>query len=103
MDRTALVALYDATGGPNWENNTNWLSDEPIGRWHGVTTDGNGRVVRLELFDNQLSGELPSELGRLSNLEGLHLNDNQLSGELPSELGRLSNLEPAPQRQPVDR
>ena len=46
-DREALIALYNATGGPNWSNNTNWLSDAPLDQWHGVTTDGTGRVARL--------------------------------------------------------
>ena len=36
-DRDALEALYNATDGPNWTNNSNWLSDRPIGEWHGVT------------------------------------------------------------------
>ena len=26
-DRAALVALYNATDGPNWNDNTNWLSE----------------------------------------------------------------------------
>ena len=39
-----------------------------------------------------MSGEIPAELGSLSNLEGLFLNDNALSGEIPAELGSLSNL-----------
>ena len=43
MDRSALVALYNATDGDNWTNNTNWLSDEPLGDWFGVTTDADGR------------------------------------------------------------
>ena len=43
QDRAALVALYDATGGANWANNTNWLSTEALSEWHGVQTDGNGR------------------------------------------------------------
>ena len=30
-DRAALVALYEATDGPNWVNNTNWLTDAPLG------------------------------------------------------------------------
>ena len=38
-DRAALTALYNATGGANWGNNTNWLSDGPLGEWYGVTTD----------------------------------------------------------------
>ena len=94
-DRDALVALYNATDGPNWRisRNLNWLSDKPLGEWRGVHTDGNGRVTGLNLHDNQLSGEIPGELGNLSNLEWLDLNGSQLSGEIPPELGSLSNLE----------
>ena len=45
------------------------------------------------LGDNQLTGEIPSELGSLTNLTHLRLDGNQLSGEIPSELGRLMKLE----------
>ena len=92
-DREALVALYNATDGANWEDNENWLSDAPLGEWHRVTTDDNGRVVRLDIFYNQLSGEIPPELGSLANLEVLDLSSNELSGEIPPELGSLANLE----------
>ena len=88
-DREALVALYNATDGPNWNGNDNWLSDVPISEWEGVTTDNNGRVTELFLSENQLSGEIPPELGNL-NLAWLYLNENQLSGCVPSSLsGRL--------------
>ena len=70
-DREALIALYNATGGPNWSGDYNWLSDVPIGEWEGVTTDGNGRVIGLALLGNQLTGEIPPELGNLANLEDL--------------------------------
>ncbi len=33
--RAALVALYEATDGPNWVNNENWLTDAPLGEWFG--------------------------------------------------------------------
>ena len=92
-DRAALVALYNATDGPNWVDNTNWLTDAPLGEWYGVDTDGQGRVHRLDLGFNDLSGDIPPELGRLSNLERLHLAANDLSGDIPPELGGLSNLE----------
>ncbi len=93
-DRTALVALYNATDGPNWKNDTNWLSDASIGEWHGVTTNNSGRVTQLVLTGNQLSGEIPPELGGLTNLERLSLMNNccGLSGRIPAELGSLTNL-----------
>ena len=115
-DRLALVALYNATDGANWTNNTNWLSNEALSEWFGVSTDVNGRVTRLYLhlnglngaipvelgglaslqelflFRNELSGAIPVELGGLASLTRLHLSQNELSGEIPAELGNLTSL-----------
>ena len=91
-DREALVALYNATGGENWENSANWLSDAPLGKWRGVTTNDDGRVTKLLFIGNNMGGEIPAELGSLSNLTHLLLGGVGLSGELPAELGGLSNL-----------
>ena len=93
-DKDALVALYNATDGANWTTNTNWTSDdEPLSAWSGVTTNSDGRVTRLELADNGLTGTLPAALGDLSELEQLDLQDNALSGALPAALANLTNLE----------
>ena len=92
-DREALVALYNATGGANWTNNDGWLTNATIGQWQGVTTDVNGRVTRLDLSDNQLTGEIPAELGGLTNLEHLALWGNELTGAIPTGLGSLAKLE----------
>ena len=91
-DRDALVALYNATGGANWMNSDNWLSDGSIGEWYGVTTDASGRVTELILQGNELTGPIPPELGNLTNLLVLGLTKNRLSGAIPPELGDLSNL-----------
>ena len=91
-DREILVILYHATNGDDWENNVNWLSDRPLGEWHGVTTDDEGCVIVLNLDDNRLSGSIPSELGGLSNLKVLSFDNNQLTGPIPPELSNLSNL-----------
>ena len=32
-DRAVLVAFYDATGGPNWTDDTNWKTDAPLREW----------------------------------------------------------------------
>ena len=92
-DRDALVAFYHATNGPGWKNNENWLSDKPLGEWHGVTISRSGHVIELDLQDNRLRGTIPPELAQLSNLEELALADNRLSGALPAELGQLFALE----------
>lgn len=65
-DRDVLVSLYNAADGANWRQNTNWLSNLPMGAWSGVSSDDEGRVTRLNLEGNQLSGQAPTELGRLS-------------------------------------
>ena len=92
-DREVLVAFYNAMDGDNWRNNTNWLSEAPLGKWHGVHTNSNGRVFNVRLTDNQLRGEIPVELANLPYLASIEFHGNQLSGEIPSELGSLSNLE----------
>ena len=91
-DRAVLVRLYEATNGPNWTNKENWLSTAPLGDWHGVTTDTNGRVVYLSLRDNNLRGPIPAQLAQLINLTSLSLNANQLTGTIPTELAQLTNL-----------
>ena len=91
-DREALVALYNATGGPNWTNRTNWLNDRPLNEWHGVITNADGRVVRIELDQNGLNGEFPAAVGDLTELTRLVLWGNVLEGPIPDDLSRLSSL-----------
>lgn len=93
-DQEALVALYDATGGfIFWENTTNWKSKAPLDQWYGVDTDGSGRVIRLDLSDNNsLLGEIPPSIGQLEKLEVLDLSDNLLIETIPPALGNLTNL-----------
>ena len=91
-DRAALIALYNATGGPDWLNSDGWLTDGPLGDWYGVTTDSDGQVIEIRLPDNGLSGELPEELGNLASLTWLDLDYNELRGTIPAELGSLGAL-----------
>jgi Leucine-rich repeat (LRR) protein len=49
-------------------------------------------LTYIFLADNFLTGEIPSEIGNLINLEKLSLSDNHLTGEIPSEIYNLTNL-----------
>ena len=102
-DRAVLVALYDATDGPNWVDSDNWLTDAPLGEWYGVETNETGRVVDLDLsgrWDGEaqvpiphgLSGSIPRELGNLPYLVNLDLGVNHLTGPIPATLGNLAQL-----------
>ena len=92
-DREVLVRLYNETNGTGWTNNENWMSDQPLDRWQGITTNSAGNVEQLQLSTSGVSGEIPAALGDLADLKGLFLSINGLSGEIPSSLGRLSRLE----------
>ena len=90
-DSEVLVALYHATDGDNWNLKTNWLSSSPLGEWYGVTTEA-GRVVELDLSQNQLSGEIPAVIGQLTGLTELDLFGNQLTGAIPPAIGDLDKV-----------
>lgn len=121
-DSLALVALYNATSGPLWTNNTNWLTGT-VDTWFGVTVVGdrvteivldddgttsftgnnlNGAIppsigdldalTTLNLASNQLTGSIPVEIGNLISLNYLYLSQNQLTGDIPVEIGSLSGL-----------
>ena len=92
-DRDALIVFYHVTGGPNWTNSTNWLSEEPLHSWHGVETSPEGEVTWLRLPENNVTGSIPAALGRLQHLRSLLLPSNGLIGPLPRELGDLVHLE----------
>ena len=92
MDRQALLELYEATGGDGWSNNSGWGSGELSG-WYGVQTDGQGRVTRIDLYKNNLRGQLPASIGQLTKLRYINLKGNALTGNIPSTIGDLASLE----------
>ena len=91
-DREVLEALYDATRGAGWTEDTNWKTTAPLESWHGVTIGPSGRVTGLDLTRNGLTGTIPAALQNLDELTGLWLGGNSLAGPIPTWLGDLSNL-----------
>ena len=93
IERDALVALYNSTGGANWRDNTGWLGAAGTEcDWYGVTCS-SASVSSLNLIYNSLSGSIPPELGNLTNLSFLQLSNNSLTGPIPSELSNLQKLD----------
>lgn len=93
-ERDALVALYNATGGPQWIHNSGWLGAPGTEcGWYGVLCDYPDHVsnrvpfvASLSLSNNNLVGAIPPELGNLKSLEWLSLFGNRLSGRIPEPL-----------------
>jgi Leucine-rich repeat (LRR) protein len=89
-DSLELVKLYNATNGPGWTNKTHWLElGQPISTWYGVAVNGDGCVIEIDLFNNQMNGNIPNL--NLPNLQLLWLDNNQLSGSIPNF--SLTNLQ----------
>lgn len=94
-DSLALVALYDATDGPNWTNS--WNLEQPMASWYGVQLDTDGFVTCLDLDGNvnctidevapgnNLSGTLPDL--QLPKLVFLSVKHNDLTGQIPDFSG----------------
>ncbi len=98
QDSLALISLYHSTNGENWRNKDNWLTDQPLSSWYGVTiSDGfdepDNCVTQLNLRSNNLTGQISAKFCNLSKLKSLVLIGNKISGSIPPEFGNLSNLE----------
>lgn len=86
-DRAAMVALRRAVGGRTLLWN---LSSSPC-TWTGVNCSQN-RLVELRLPGMGLSGQLPSGIGNLTQLQTLSLRFNALSGSIPADFAKLTSL-----------
>ncbi|ONK66529.1 uncharacterized protein A4U43_C06F9140 [Asparagus officinalis] len=73
---------------------SNQLETSDAESWEFLSSLANcSRLQMLSLYQNDLSGELPSSIGNLSaSIQELRLNGNQISGTIPSSIGNLVNL-----------
>ena len=93
LECEALIALYDSLDGQNWNNTyTNWNTATDPCDWDRVTCNDIG-VKALSLYDYQLSGDIPPEIGDLTNLQFINFSINSITGLIPPELSKLNNLQ----------
>lgn len=101
-DYEALKEIWLALDGPNWTFHgeeyvagANWDFNKDKDMWGeqpGVTLDGNGRVVTLNLSGFGARGVVPDAIGELTELRVLYLgNHNELIGGFDNSLveGRI--------------
>ncbi len=97
IERDALIALFNSTNGTNWTNNMGWNTSSPVPTWFGITVtniSGQDHVTIIDLFNNNLNGSLPIQIGDFTKLTALEISfNNLLSGNLPAQIGNLTNLE----------
>ncbi len=74
-ERAALVDLYNATDGVNWQHNTSWLSGDPCTpAWYGVDCAGEGGVVYVLLAASTQTPSIGSTTSvRRANKQAVYL------------------------------
>ena len=64
--------------------------------WTQFRGENGGKLTNIESFFqfymNEITGTIPTELGKMTRLREIAMSVNKLSGDIPSELGLLSNL-----------
>lgn len=108
-DYRALMDMYEATNGDNWNDNTGWGGDpSTMGSWTGIETNADGRVVRVDMLrvsgigkgsggtiytGNNLTGTLPESIGNLKRCTYFNVKQNNLFGSIPDGIGLMEDLE----------
>jgi hypothetical protein len=95
LQRYAIMTIYYACGGEEWKGFMTPL-DEQFDKseclFRGVSCDGQGRVVKIDWYGANVAGQLPDEIGLLTNLEELDLSSNLLQGSIPDAILKLTNI-----------
>jgi hypothetical protein len=90
----ALQALYAATGGNAWHQTLGWDGAAEC-EFFGVRCDSSSKVVSILLGRNNLVGTLPAAFflsDLFSTVTDLKLDMNELSGDMPREIGAWRKL-----------
>jgi len=103
VSRYVSALLYISTGGKEWRQQLNFMSDSSVCEWNdggageveeGIVCDSDdaGRVDGIVVDINNLVGTLPTELTKLPYLKTLGFSSNKFVGTIPTEYGDMSSL-----------
>lgn len=115
--RYSVALLYYSTSGEQWTAQEDWMSEEDVCDWYGLSCTGD-ELKDIQLPSNRVDGEvscyrlvpdnekclllyltlvpfclqIPSELSFLTRLETLALDTNTLSSTIPTSLFSIPSL-----------
>lgn len=99
----ALESFFTVTNGPSWINNSEWLASNEPCNWFGVSCNNTPwprKVTTIRLVSNNVSGSVPGEINRFTELTELVIDNSGSSGQfsvltgaVPIELWQLKKLE----------
>lgn len=93
-----LKSFYEKTGGDQWHNNENWLSDKPYSEWYGIKSGLYlNYITSFYLRNNILKGPFPEEVADIMDqfvfdndnrnvFHEFNLNRNYLYGPIPDKV-----------------
>ena len=92
QERALLTTIYSSLGGEGWLSNYGWKNTSDHCEWYGVIC--TGRLVRgLSLGSNNLSGEIPQDIGSFLAIEWIQLQKNRITGSIPDSLSKLGSIQ----------
>eukprot|EP00980_Cylindrotheca_fusiformis_P009712 scaffold2143_cov125-Cylindrotheca_fusiformis.AAC.14 len=101
LERYVMALLYYYTEGNDWFSKYGFLSDKHVCNWNLDSSDivrcadpfVPKKITDLALGQNNLAGNIPTEIGYLTQMTRLFLSRNQLYGKIPKTIGDLTGLE----------
>ena len=86
LDYAIMKAIYNHLDGDNWTNKWDLTTDDRfVGKWYGVTTEGD-HIVKISMNGNNMRGELPDSLFMLPELRELDMGNAYITGDLTTLL-----------------